>query len=185
MISPKLLTIPIERIPAEGLDLPVLLGAEWMAHWREREPGLEFSLESTLSGTIHLEKVDGYILVRGLLKGELRLNCSRCLESFLEPLECRFELVLRPGPPVVAAEEVELTREELDEDFYSGEELDLEGIVQEQLLLAVPVKPLCQEDCLGLCPFCGANLNRETCSCHRGKFNQPFALLSKLTKTSK
>ncbi|MFP3867115.1 MAG: YceD family protein [Desulfobacteraceae bacterium] len=185
MTKISLLKIPIEKIPEEGIDIPVRLGSEWFAHWLDQEPGLEFYLESPLKGSIRLEKPGDYLLVRGVLKGELRLNCSRCLESFLQSLECRFDLLLKPGPPPETEEERELSAEELGEDYYSGDELDLERIIQEQILLAVPLKPLCREACLGLCPHCGINLNRDTCSCRGVRFNQPFAVLNKLKKSSK
>ena len=62
----------------------------------------------------------------------------------------------------------------------SGETVDLEAIIREQIILMVPLKPLCQEDCRGLCPICGANFNRETCSCQVEKSDSPFAQLAKL-----
>ncbi|MBM4294554.1 MAG: DUF177 domain-containing protein, partial [Deltaproteobacteria bacterium] len=63
------------------------------------------------------------------------------------------------------AQEEELTAADLDVDFISGENIDLQGIVREQIILSMPLKPLCHEDCRGLCPGCGANLNREACTC--------------------
>lgn len=179
------LKIPIERIPLEGIDIPVFLKPEWFVRWRDREPGLEFIADSPLSGMIRLEKSGDYLLIRGELAGELILTCSRCLDTFLQPLDCRFDLVLKPAYPPNQYEEVELTAEELEMDYYTGNELDLERIIQEQILLNLPLKPLCREDCRGLCPHCGANLNRESCTCPRVEFHHPFAVLEKLTETSK
>ena len=109
MTKASLLKIPIEKIPQEGIDIQVRLGTEWFLHWLDQEPDLEFYLESPVQGYIRLEKPGEYLLIRGELTGEWRLNCSRCLESFLQPLECRFDLLLKPGPPVDVAEELELS----------------------------------------------------------------------------
>lgn len=182
-----MLKIPIENIPWEGIDFPVLLGPEWFERWLAEDPGLEFSPASPLTGTIHLEKPGDHILIRGELTGELQYTCSRCLELFSAPLECRFELVLEPGIPPGAGEEgveIELRADELDLDYYAGDELDLDRIIKEQILLAMPLKPLCREDCRGLCPHCGANLNRDSCSCGEVKMQHPFAILEKLKKPS-
>ena len=59
----------------------------------------------------------------------------------------------------------ELEEEDLDLSFYEGEEIDLSPLVQEQIILALPTRPLCRESCKGLCPQCGVNLNVQTCTC--------------------
>jgi uncharacterized protein len=183
MIKNFLPKIPIEKITWEGIDIPLALGLPWFDRWRSEEPGLEISLDDTaLGGNVRVEKHDDNILVRGQIIGELLFACSRCLDSFKGPLECRFDLLLRLGRPPEGGEEVELTAEELDLDYYTEDELNVEKIVREQILLALPLKPLCREDCAGLCSYCGTNLNREKCSCKRGTFNQPFAVLDKLKK---
>jgi uncharacterized protein len=174
------LTVPIERITWEGLDVPVSLEAEWFAHWLKEQPGLEFSLEKPITGTIHLERHDDNILVRGHLQGELNFTCSRCLDVFAGPVAADFDLLIKSGRPAVPAQETELHSEELDEEYILGDELDLNAMVREQILLALPLKPLCREECLGLCRQCGANLNREPCSCAAPAFSSSFAALEKL-----
>ena len=69
---------------------------------------------------------------------------------------------------------------DLDLDYYTGESVDLESLLREQIILMMPLKPLCDENCKGLCPHCGANLNRETCTCSTDTVNSPFAVLAKL-----
>ena len=96
------------------------------------------------------------------------------------PLELHFDLLLKLGRPPVPAQEMELDSEELDEDYFQGDELDLNVLLREQILLALPLKPLCREECRGLCRQCGANLNRESCSCAAPGFNSSFAALEKL-----
>ena len=176
------LTVPVERITWEGLDVPVSLEADWFAQWLKEQPGLDFSPAKPVTGIIHLERHDDNILVRGQLRGELNFACSRCLDVYAAPLAADFDLLLKIGRPPVSAQEHELDTGELDEDYFQGDELDLNAILREQILLTLPLKPLCREECRGLCRHCGANLNREPCSCIAPNFHSSFAALEKLKK---
>ncbi len=180
MKKQPVLTVPVERITWEGLEVPISLDAEWFAQWLKEQPGLDFSLDQPLTGNVRLERHDDNILLRGRLQGKLRVTCSRCLESYSEPLDCVFDLLIRTSHPPVKAPELELEPEELDEEYFYGDELDLSVLLREQILLSLPLKPLCREDCRGLCRQCGANLNRESCSCVAPGFNSSFAILKKL-----
>jgi uncharacterized protein len=95
------------------------------------------------------------------------LNCSRCLEPYPFAITSTFHVRFRPRPEAsVENEEVEITdKEELDVEFYSDREIPLRDFALEQAQLSIPMKPLCDESCLGLCPNCGANRSRESCSC--------------------
>jgi uncharacterized protein len=173
------LKIPLNTIPETGRDVALDLGPKWFARWQEEDPQLGFS-DAEVTGTVHLEKHGQDILVRGRLAGRFGLDCSRCLEAFSAPLQTDFDLLLVPGPEKVSAEGEELAAPDLDLDFYTGEVVDLESIIREQIILMLPLKPLCTETCRGLCPGCGANLNREPCSCPAQKSDSPFAALAKL-----
>jgi uncharacterized protein len=96
----------------------------------------------------------------GSVEGEVRATCARCLEEFDRPLYRDFRFVIMPRPAVDDDES-----DDEGVDHYSGDELDLSPLVTEQALLALDLLPLCSEDCSGLCAICGANLNREECSC--------------------
>ncbi len=181
MKTHKTLQISIKAIPETGKDISLELGQEWFERWRQEDPGLEFS-QGSIHGTVHLSKHNKDILVRGHLEGELTLSCGRCLEPYAAPLETDFDLLMAPGPWEVGAEEEELTPQDLDQDFYNGENVDLEAVIREQIILTVPLKPLCREDCRGLCPVCGANLNLETCGCKVEKNDSPLANLVKLKR---
>jgi uncharacterized protein len=175
----KTLQINLNSIPETGKDLSLELGKEWFARWHEEDPDLEFS-DAALTGSVQLARHARDILVRGHLEGHLKLNCGRCLEEFSTPVETDFDLLLAPAPQTSGPEEQELSPAELDLDFYTGEVVDLESILREQIILMLPLKPLCAEDCRGLCPRCGANLNRETCNCPVEKADSPLAKLAKL-----
>jgi uncharacterized protein len=102
------------------------------------------------------------------------------LDVFAAPLAVDFDLLLKIGRPPIPAQEVELDSGDLDEDYFQDDELDLNALLREQILLTLPLKPLCREECRGLCRQCGANLNREPCSCTAPKLHSSFAGLEKL-----
>lgn len=95
------------------------------------------------------------------------LECSRCVEAFPFANTSTFHVRFQPRPQVSAeGEEIEITaKEELDVEFYSERTIPLRDLALEQVQLSIPMKPLCEESCLGLCPQCGANRSREKCSC--------------------
>jgi uncharacterized protein len=103
----------------------------------------------SLSFDIHKDK-DKFHLV-GRVKTTLEMPCSRCLQ---------------PHTANSGVGEHEIEADDLDTAFYENDEIDLGQLMQEQFYLALPMKPLCREDCKGLCPNCGTNLNKATCDCH-------------------
>jgi uncharacterized protein len=179
MTAKKTLQINLKTIPETGLPVAIDLGPEWFGRWHAEDPGLEFA-DARITGLVHLSKHGHDLLVRGSLSGHLELACGRCLESFAAPAAIDFDLLLVPGPATASAADEELSLTDLDLDYYTGEIVDLETILREQIILMMPLKPLCDEACKGLCPHCGANLNRETCTCPTDAVNSPFALLAKL-----
>jgi uncharacterized protein len=166
--------IEISRITEDGLDFAPELGEAWFRHWQEEVPGLEFTGPGAIHGAVHLEKHGREILFRGHLEGTLPLSCSRCLEAYEAPVAADFDILLEPGPEPAVPEE-ELSADELDVDFYQGDVIDLEKYFREQILLMVPLKPLCAETCKGICPGCGADLNREPCRCQAEETQSPLA----------
>jgi uncharacterized protein len=173
------LQIAIKAIPETGKEVAIDLGPEWFAYWRTEDPGLEFT-DARITGTVNLTKHGHDILVRGHLSGYLDLACSRCLKSFTHPVTADFDLLLVPRPGTAAGEDEELSASDLDLDYYTGEVVDLESLLREQIILLIPIKPLCDETCKGLCPQCGAALNNEVCQCQPEAVNSPFADLAKL-----
>lgn len=118
------------------------------------------------------------LLFSGALRGELIGQCGRCLEEYPLTLMREFSLVLTPRPPMVR--EAELSYDELSASFYSEDTIDVSALVHEQTLLALPLPPLCREDCKGLCSQCGVNRNTEACSCQPVWRDPRLALLSSL-----
>lgn len=136
-------------------------------------------LEGPIQVRLHIQPVGVRFFLKGMLKGALVLRCDRCLEEYLTPINHSFELVLKRSPKELAHEK-ELTKEELLEEFFEGDEIETDPIVREQIYLFLPMKCLCKEDCKGLCPNCGANLNKETCGCEEKSVHPAFLKLKKL-----
>ena len=108
----------------------------------------------------------GEYLVEGTAKFTADLECSRCVEPYPFASTSPFNLRFRPRSEASRQdEEVEITPDELDIEFYTDRVVALRDLATEQVQLSIPMKPLCEEKCLGLCPTCGANRNRESCSC--------------------
>lgn len=116
--------------------------------------------------------------VEGTVSVPLRQTCSRCLVSFDQQLSSRFTIFFREGTPQEGdEEEVELSEQDLISAVFSGEEIDLLPEIGEQVALAVPLKPLCSEQCKGLCPVCGVDRNTTACDCSQEPVNLKFAAL--------
>jgi uncharacterized protein len=115
----------------------------------------------------------------GTARTELELPCSRCLEPFRLPVNAAFDQ--RHLPQTEApGDEAEIAEEDLETSFYRDEQIDLNELLREQFYLALPMKPLCRDDCKGLCPQCGTNLNTGTCECAIGWEDPRLAPLKQL-----
>jgi uncharacterized metal-binding protein YceD (DUF177 family) len=120
-----------------------------------------------IKATAEKGDVPGEYLVEGSTEFTGDLNCSRCVEPYPFANASTFHVRFRPRPQASEEnEEVEITDEgELDVEYYSERAVPLKDLALEQVQLSIPMKPLCDEKCLGLCPTCGANRNRESCEC--------------------
>jgi uncharacterized protein len=114
----------------------------------------------------HKENIDD-IRVVGKLDVTMEVGCARCLDPVQHTVNWAFDLLYRPLGVDRRAEEVAITEADTEIGYYQGDGLLLEDVLREQVLLATPVKLVCREDCKGLCPQCGANLNVETCNCQQ------------------
>ena len=168
--------IKIDEITEEGLELasdenPEAIGLE------ERD-----IFQSPVKIDVRITMSGDNIYIKARLNTEISLECSRCLEPFQSKIKDSFQLVFIPKSYFNNnyEEEVELTRDELDINYYEGEYLDISDIIRQQLLLDIPVKPLCKKDCLGLCPVCGVNRNIEKCSCCNKNIDPRLSMLKNL-----
>lgn len=159
-----MLVIEISHIPAEGLGVDEAFGAAEV-HVEGEDT---FALLPGASLRCRLEKADGdTVHVRGRLGARLDLECGRCLEPFVFPLDQELDLFYLPhrADEVEEEDEVGLTDRDVVVAYYEGDRLDLGDMIREQFFLALPMKRLCREDCCGRCPSCGGNRNAESCAC--------------------
>ncbi len=112
---------------------------------------------------LSIKRLGEEIFIKGRIRACLSFVCSRCLAPFDYPIDSKFDLVFLPEELYEIKEELE--EEDLDRSFYSSCKVDIEDVVLEQLNLSFPVKPLCSEDCQGLCPVCGKVIENGQCSC--------------------
>lgn len=124
-------------------------------------PVHDYEFTGPASVTVCYYRAGQDLFLSGRADGEAVGTCARCLESFRLHVEVPFSYVLVPH----IAPKVRLEVEDLNLSYYEGEEIDLSPLVYEQLLLSFPTRPLCRQDCRGLCPMCGANRNLEECHC--------------------
>lgn len=121
--------------------------------------------DSPVRGNISLTRTDSSILVKGVVDSEVELTCSRCLNQFNCPLTLNIEEEYFPTTDVNSGASLPSSG---DPDRFTIDErhvLDLTEALRQRALLAIPMKPLCREDCAGLCPSCGRNLNLGPCNC--------------------
>ena len=116
-----------------------------------------------LQFTVYKDK-NRYRLV-GRVGTLLEQTCSRCLEPFQQVIDSPFDVRYLPQTENSGQEEREVEEDDLSDAFYRDEQIDLRQLMEEQFYLALPMKPLCREDCQGLCPNCGTNLNEAKCKC--------------------
>jgi uncharacterized protein len=105
------------------------------------------------------------IRLTGEVSTTLDTACARCLEPVVQKVDRKFDLLYRPLGVDAGRAEISVTSAEAEISYYQGESLLLEDVVREQVLLALPLRVICREDCKGLCPHCGKNLNVEQCHC--------------------
>jgi uncharacterized protein len=105
------------------------------------------------------------IRLRGKLDTSVEADCARCVEPVIHQLNREFDLLYRPLGSDAGRDELSVTDAEAEIGYYTGEGLLLQDAVREQVLLALPLKMICREDCKGLCPQCGQNLNEGACAC--------------------
>ena len=122
------------------------------------------------------------IRVKGKLETSLEVACARCLDPVVHPVERSFDLLYRPLGTDSGHEELSVTDAEAEIGYYQGEGLLLEDTLREQVLLALPLKTICREDCKGLCPHCGRNLNVEQCHCEQHLSDPRWDALSEIKK---
>jgi len=182
--------VNIDEIKEAGLD----------RHWDVSREALDAIVQGDRSGwrargaahvDLRFEKFDRRVLVRGSATAELSNECGRCLQPVTADVPVDFTLTMVPADEYEdeggAAEDKShhpvagsFDAEAAEEDVYTGKVIDLDPVLREQVLLALPGYPVCQDGCKGLCTVCGANLNERECGCDRKVPDPRWAGLAKV-----
>jgi uncharacterized protein len=118
------------------------------------------------------------VRVRGKITARAEVDCDRCLKSVETPVETEFDVSYVPEEDYRSSEAAELQEEDMSLSVFDGETIDVDELVREQLLLALPTRALCTEECKGLCPTCGADLNADAaCGCETKEVDPRWAAL--------
>ncbi len=166
-------SIVVEDIPRDGLFL----------NYSQLERGMaQFDPDKSMlrgSGRLELFRQGKDVQIKGELDALIALPCDRCLVSFEQEVATDFFYLLRPSSEFIAENpgELQVTEENVDEYWYEDGIIRADDLFREQILLKLPVRNLCSRECKGLCPGCGADLNREECRCEAKEPEGPFAVL--------
>jgi len=163
--------------------------ADWWTEWSGQSADPAFSLAEPYEFDFEAHAMAEDIFIAGRMSGAVEIECGRCLKRYRQALRDEYRLVLEPArdrlPPDPESADA-LKRYglclglDLETGWYRGKELVLDPFLAEVVSLALPVQPLCREDCAGLCPHCGVDRSQESCSCTDSKPESPFAVLAAL-----
>lgn len=175
-----MLIIQLDEIKDSGLSLEGTLTLDELPQLKKLGDDGSTRFTEPVRYQLKISRIVDMVEVRGEVESVVELSCGRCLEPYTKPFSTRFSIAFtRQLPECVDedGEEIELSADELGLTLVEGDELSLSEPLQEQVLMALPIKPLCKEGCKGICAHCGASLNSEKCSCEEPAFDTRFASL--------
>lgn len=175
--------IHLDQIKDTGLSLAYTEPAENFPVLSEMEQNRECEFLTPIETRLEVNRVGDIVNVDGELNTSIRIACDRCLVKFENELESLFSLTYSQDFEDTTEEsddELELSSEEMGLMPIRGEEVDFREGVQEQVVLALPLRALCSDTCKGLCPQCGIDLNKAECTCTKVVPAGKFAALRKL-----
>ena len=176
--------IRVTDFPTEGVQVTDRIDPQQLADLAALTENDACVFKGPLTVKLRVTPSAGMFQVEGRIRGTATLPCGRCLANADIPLNCTFRLSFArtiPGSDAESPSEThELQAEELGVVLFEGDEIDFRDIIQEQVIMAIPMQPLCREDCNGLCTRCGANLNEGSCGCTVDEVDPRLAILNKL-----
>jgi uncharacterized protein len=145
------------------------------------DPQLRQATPIVASGTAELSESTAEVSVSGHLSTGMEVACDRCLEPSTFPIDTDFRLLYQPAAAGPGEGDLSLEGPEAEVGFYEGDGLELSGVLREEILLLLPMRRLCHEDCKGICPVCGQNRNQVACDCHQEVADDRWAGLRNLS----
>lgn len=142
----------------------------------------DFRIAAPVTLVGHLHKDGKKVRLTGKVTTTLECACSRCLEPYEVPVAEKFDVMFLPASENTVPDDHEVKDDDVGASFYKDDQIDLGDLMREQFYLVLPMKPLCRPDCQGLCPSCGVNRNRETCTCQTTWVDPRMEALRRLTE---
>jgi len=184
-----MMIIRLDEIKDHGTSRRYLLAPHDLAGVAAWEESGDLKLNEPVEIEVSLARIGGLVEVKGHFATRFESSCGRCLKKFTFELNEPFELTFTNEPITVhedgtdEEEGVELSAEELGLIPFTGESINLNEAIGEQLLLSLPIRPLCSAECRGLCPHCGIDLNEKECHCVPLDFTNRFSALKNIKIT--
>jgi uncharacterized protein len=157
--------ISVDEIPQSPKEIAFSENIEELNEIYRRTNNPDFGFPPRLDVDLTYYRSGLEIFLSGDFRGSFRGCCGRCVENYDFTLASHFDLVLVPDPARIERGAEELHRDDLGLSYYSSDEINLAPLIAEQVMLALPTRPLCSDNCRGLCSRCGVNLNKEACGC--------------------
>ena len=150
----------------------------------------DYSLDEDIRVTCMVHRDCDLAMVKGEVFAPVKVNCARCLEPFDIEVSGKFSIVIKKLPIGVPVPELTEEEENMEEEHllyieHDVAKLDISEYVRDAVILSMPLKPVCREDCRGLCFTCGHNLNEEECGCERKTSDPRWKALSEILKKEK
>jgi uncharacterized protein len=155
MLKVELRSLEQEDVVIQEQGLPQVLGVDLTP---ELNP-------APLEIFCQLSKCDAVVSAKGWIQGKMLLSCDRCLKEFESGYKSFFEVAYRPADEAKEQDEEINPDETVETVFFEGDILDIADQIRQTVLLSVPMRALCREDCRGLCGVCGCDLNVDSCQC--------------------
>lgn len=147
--------IIVSEIPEEGIEFDL---SEQITHE-------EIAFRSPIRGFLKVFRTGPEVILQGVIETTVSLECSRCLNSFDIKINSRLNSVFHPSKSLTRDDSYELRDDELDTEFYSDGAIDVVEFIVQEVLLNIPMKPLCKPECRGICQVCGTDLAVSSCQC--------------------
>lgn len=160
-------------------DVGASLKIDLVGDWKSLDDEGEMQFAQPVKTQLEFTNTGELFLAKGQIQAVLTISCSRCLELFNLEIETAFMMgyreIEKQGTTVV-------DRSDMDVRSFRGDEIDLAPDIVDAISLAMPMKPLCSQDCKGLCDVCGQNLNIGSCNCRQERIDPRLAVLREFIK---
>jgi uncharacterized protein len=179
----------VDRLTATPSEFCCHADSAWWRAVMPDQPGLPREILEPFALRFEAHRMGSDVYLEGTAEGAIELECSRCLARYRHALGEPFRLVLEPAgerspadpeATEALAKDGVCLGDEIEAGWFRGDEIHLGAFFRELISLALPVQPLCDEDCAGLCPNCGVDLGVNTCDCRQSKPGSPFEVLRAL-----